>query len=151
MKFSFLLSVSRFSHDEMTQFRPKRVHGLLRLSSILFHHNVARGFGWTYQRDRFLTTLRSKEGQRESRRPVHSRESDYYSVVDRNETVDYFGESTWADLVLKRNMQNLCTSPSDNAHSKFHPVPPPEERVFCSRTLNLRAIKAIGFVRSSCY
>lgn len=70
--------------------------------------------------------------------------SRYYDVItQKNETVDYFGESTWADLVPR---DNVALPPLDIKQEFKQPAPPPaEEQVFCSRTLNMRAIKAIGY------
>jgi len=83
----------------------------------------------------------------------------YFEVVtDENRSVDYFGQSTWCDLAVP-------PAPTNQDHGELMiqtPPPPlpvesrlaqrcavcaprPEERVFCSRTLNLRSIKVVGY------
>mmetsp|Transcript_11156 Transcript_11156/g.13941 ORF Transcript_11156/g.13941 Transcript_11156/m.13941 type:complete len:626 (+) Transcript_11156:97-1974(+) len=71
----------------------------------------------------------------------------YFNVVtDENRTVDYFGQSSWCDLSVAKEYKKygvealkLAESELDDCNS-FR-----ENRVFCTRTLNLRSIKVIGY------
>lgn len=73
-----------------------------------------------------------------------SASNEYYAVRnDRNRSVDYMGQSMWSDLKLL----NLPSELPELSHREFQATcaPRPENRVFCSRTLNMRSIKCLCY------
>ena len=70
----------------------------------------------------------------------------YFKVVSsENETVDAFGHSTWCDIKVDDSYveEKLPSLEQSSRLSELGPCS--EERVFCSRTLNLRAVKVVGY------
>mmetsp|Transcript_24702 Transcript_24702/g.79877 ORF Transcript_24702/g.79877 Transcript_24702/m.79877 type:complete len:682 (+) Transcript_24702:89-2134(+) len=78
--------------------------------------------------------------------PAKTSGGGYFKVVtDENSTVDAFGQSTWCGIAVDETCTvdegpipplDVCPAPS---------TPKAEERVYCSRTLNLGAVKVVGY------
>lgn len=82
--------------------------------------------------------------------PLSSRPVDFLDVLRApggdNVTVDYFGESQWSDLAapagdVEASLEETLRELRRGGAAAI----PPEQQVFCSRSLNLRGIKVIGY------